>query len=80
MKPPILEKKRSLPDQTAAESLRRVDLSGTDAGSIWNPLHTGRYLLIIKEGKKMGQNHQAARNKMGPFGCQHGRFCERNHS
>lgn len=53
MKPPILGKKRSLPDQTAAESLSgeliyQAQMQEADG----NPLHTGRYLLIIKEGSK----------------------------
>ncbi len=53
MKPPILGKKRSMPDQTATKSLSEESIYQAQMQERHeNPLYTGRYLLIIKEGSK----------------------------
>lgn len=53
MKAPILGKRRFLPDQTAANSPSEESIYQAKMQEMHdNPLYTGRYLLIIKEGSK----------------------------
>ncbi|MCE5206016.1 MAG: S8 family serine peptidase [Porphyromonadaceae bacterium] len=51
MKPPILGEKRILPDSTSTKNIHDESISHTYVEETYgNPLYTGRYLLIIREG------------------------------